>query len=344
MANPVNRKEAIIAGENIDPVTREEYYLKQLADGSGGGGSTPTLLIAEQTVTTSPEDGIYVAQLETEEFSTEYFPKAITVVFNGDTYNAVGSGNAQYGADVRYDEQAQQVVADWSTYPFCIAFNPNGGAMFATQYEGEYTVEAYGVLPRFMYIEENGNYDVSNIDDVEVNVLPTGGTTYINSNGTHDVTNYTRATVSVRQPSGTINITANGQYDVQWKDTAVVSVPAPQFGNAKVINQSGGQIRVSSLTVTNNKLVHENIDINNGSEATINVSKLSQSGGGFSDPVFDVIQVISFDGNYRDYTAINGNSYIAYEGTSSSNVYSAYVVIRTTGYNELYELTVTARS
>lgn len=30
---PVNRKEAIIAGESVTPVTREEYFLRMLATG-----------------------------------------------------------------------------------------------------------------------------------------------------------------------------------------------------------------------------------------------------------------------------------------------------------------------
>lgn len=32
---PVNRKEAIIAGESVTPVTREEYFLRMLATGDG---------------------------------------------------------------------------------------------------------------------------------------------------------------------------------------------------------------------------------------------------------------------------------------------------------------------
>ena len=31
---PVNRKEAIITGESVTPVTREEYFLKVLAGGT----------------------------------------------------------------------------------------------------------------------------------------------------------------------------------------------------------------------------------------------------------------------------------------------------------------------
>ena len=34
----LNRKEAIASGEDIAPVTREEYYLKGLVEGQGGGG------------------------------------------------------------------------------------------------------------------------------------------------------------------------------------------------------------------------------------------------------------------------------------------------------------------
>lgn len=45
----MNRKEAIASGEDITPVTREEYYLKGLAEGQGGGGLE--YVIPEQTVT-----------------------------------------------------------------------------------------------------------------------------------------------------------------------------------------------------------------------------------------------------------------------------------------------------
>lgn len=39
MANPVNRKEAILAGENVAPVTREEYFVKEAVSNGGGGGT-----------------------------------------------------------------------------------------------------------------------------------------------------------------------------------------------------------------------------------------------------------------------------------------------------------------
>lgn len=44
----LNRKEAIIMGDDITPVTREEYCLKELA--AGGGGSLD-YVVPEQTLT-----------------------------------------------------------------------------------------------------------------------------------------------------------------------------------------------------------------------------------------------------------------------------------------------------
>ena len=36
---PLTRKEAIINGDDITPVNRQEYWLKQMGGGSGGGGA-----------------------------------------------------------------------------------------------------------------------------------------------------------------------------------------------------------------------------------------------------------------------------------------------------------------
>ena len=38
---PVNRKEAIIAGESVTPVTREEYFLKVLAGDAVAADDNP---------------------------------------------------------------------------------------------------------------------------------------------------------------------------------------------------------------------------------------------------------------------------------------------------------------
>ena len=50
---PITRKEKIIAGESLEPITRLEKFLKEYggSGGSGGGGSTDAVLYTAQTLT-----------------------------------------------------------------------------------------------------------------------------------------------------------------------------------------------------------------------------------------------------------------------------------------------------
>lgn len=50
---PITRKEKIIAGENLEPITRIEKFLKEYggSGGSGGGGSSDAVLYTTQTLT-----------------------------------------------------------------------------------------------------------------------------------------------------------------------------------------------------------------------------------------------------------------------------------------------------
>lgn len=48
---PITRKEKIIAGQDLTPITRLEMFLKQFGGGGGGGGSTDAVLYTEQTLT-----------------------------------------------------------------------------------------------------------------------------------------------------------------------------------------------------------------------------------------------------------------------------------------------------
>lgn len=76
-------------------------------------------------------------------------------------------------------------------------------------------------------ITENGQYDTTTNDNVNVNVPnPSTGTKNITTNGQHDVTDYATANVNVPNPSaGSLSITENGTYDVTEKASAVVNVP-----------------------------------------------------------------------------------------------------------------------
>lgn len=53
---PITRKEKIIAGQDLTPITRMEKFLKNFGGGGGGGGG---VLIVN--ITNRPEDGLLVA-------------------------------------------------------------------------------------------------------------------------------------------------------------------------------------------------------------------------------------------------------------------------------------------
>lgn len=53
---PITRQEKILAGEDIKPITRMEYFLKEAASGGGGGGGTPSADTSDawKTMTVKP--------------------------------------------------------------------------------------------------------------------------------------------------------------------------------------------------------------------------------------------------------------------------------------------------
>ncbi len=59
---PITKKERLLAGEDLDPVTRFEYFLKKAGQG-GGGGFTPTQ--AQLDAMNSGIDSTKVAQIAT---------------------------------------------------------------------------------------------------------------------------------------------------------------------------------------------------------------------------------------------------------------------------------------
>lgn len=64
---PVTRMESILNGDNIEPVTREEYFWKQAATSGGGGGISGNVLPAvnlEDYIWTDAPTGTLYAKVE----------------------------------------------------------------------------------------------------------------------------------------------------------------------------------------------------------------------------------------------------------------------------------------
>lgn len=73
----LNRKEAIIMGDDITPVTREEYCLKELA--AGGGSGSLDYVVPEQTATVVYDETLqkYIAVVENVNVSELYDDQAL---------------------------------------------------------------------------------------------------------------------------------------------------------------------------------------------------------------------------------------------------------------------------
>ena len=59
---PITRKEKIIAGENLEPITRMEQFLKKFGgSGGGGGGGVTTLHINVTAINVETKEPIFTA-------------------------------------------------------------------------------------------------------------------------------------------------------------------------------------------------------------------------------------------------------------------------------------------
>lgn len=147
MANPVNRKEAILAGENVAPVTREEYFVKEAVSNGGGGGNPgyhvetqPVTIVPQQSVTTveNPDMGASIGSITvTMPEDMLENPETLHIVFDGTTYICnLDSETNGYGATPIEGSDA----LDWEEYPFIVALN---GSILGTQTAGTHTLYAY---------------------------------------------------------------------------------------------------------------------------------------------------------------------------------------------------------
>ena len=105
---PITRKEKIIAGQDLEPITRMEMFLKQFGGGGGGGGSVPKPLTYDYMPEGYPTKTTgTVTVMEEQELAFEddkglyYGPSPIrfdiviggtyTVIWDGTEYHCVGS-------------------------------------------------------------------------------------------------------------------------------------------------------------------------------------------------------------------------------------------------------------
>lgn len=144
---PITRKEKIITGQDLTPITRLEKFLKQFG-GGGGGGSVPkpltfdympegyptksaqtTTLMEEQQVAFTLSNGLYVAQL------TNVFEivegQTYTVNLDGAEYECVG---AAFGENTYVLGNLSIVGAGADTGEPFVSLYIKGGAQSVTQF------------------------------------------------------------------------------------------------------------------------------------------------------------------------------------------------------------------
>ena len=131
-------------------------------------------------------------------------------------------------------------------------------------------------------ITENGNYDVVDVANAIVNVVPeeVGGITpegsiTLTTNGVYDVTMYAEAIVDVEnvipegyvKPSGTLNVTSNGTFDVTEKKNVSVNVPQPsgtieitENGVVDVTNYANANVNIATSGYTKKEIIKELVD------------------------------------------------------------------------------------
>lgn len=130
-----------------------------------------------------------------------------------------GTRSVSYTENGNYAEDVEQVAS--------VAVDVDVPNSYSAADEGKVVDGGELVEQTARTITENGQYDTTTNDNVNVNVPnPSTGTKNITTNGQHDVTDYATANVNVPNPStGSLSITENGTHDVTDYASAEVAVP-----------------------------------------------------------------------------------------------------------------------
>lgn len=173
------------------------------------------------------------------------------------------------------------------------------GRDLQTEYEGP--------TGRTIEITENGNYDVQNYDEAEVNV--SGGVT----------------------PTGTITLQQNGTFDVTDFARAIVNVPTPTPVPPRTIfianRQAQGVIYYNVEADGNNLVYHVKGTIANGSSTPVQLPNFSA--GGASGPYPLVLRVPS-----GTALKFSGDAHVFTVGYQEVGTIRRYVVlVKTNGYD-----------
>lgn len=127
---PITRQEQIIAGKDLEPITRMEKFLKQYGGGSGGGASVQSDLaqndpaapdyVKNRTHWVEKRESILADQtIRSEEYFANPFDIVVgqkyTVVYNGTTYEVTAKEHETIGAYIG------QFPPPFDEYPFAIA-------------------------------------------------------------------------------------------------------------------------------------------------------------------------------------------------------------------------------
>ena len=233
---PITRKEKIIAGENLEPITRMEQFLKKFGGSGGGGGGVQsdwnqndstaadyvknrpfytgdpveTVLVEESTATFEDDGGMYLGQLESTFSATV-----------GETYKVSWDGTAYESACVEINNNP--TIGNLSIVnagpdtgePFIMGVeNGQRIGIYTSDTASSHTISISGIVSPVVKIDEKYLPELPHMDKVN----PTGtGAFSLNRKADTTIGNYSFAEGHYTTASGVAShaegtdTTASGQ-------------------------------------------------------------------------------------------------------------------------------------